>query len=238
MKILLTGSSQGIGKAIYEKLITEHEVYTINRCDCGDNNFLCDLSDIAAVTALCKDIGKENWDVLINNAGGSFPCAFENLTASDVQNRLNLNFVAPVLLMQVVLPKMKENGFGRVINISSVTAKSPVPYIHIYGAAKSALNSMTKSLSLYYMDSNICINSICPGSVDTITSVEGRKEISRLRFGNELAEVYQDNMVANNGIGRMLQPIEIANMVEFLLSSSANCITGQTINVCGNMEMN
>ena len=238
MKILLTGSTQGIGKAIFDRLCNKHEVYTINRRSSNCNEYICDLSDIDAVNNLCNEISNESWDVLINNAGGSFPCEFEKLTPNDIQDRINLNFIAPLLIMQAVLPKMKSNGFGRIINISSVTSKSPVPYLHVYGAAKSALDSLTKSLSLYYSNMNICINSICPGSVNTDSSIIGRNEISRLRFSEEAIEEYQNNMIAENGLGRMLKPNEIADMVEFLLSSAGECITGQTINVCGNMEMN
>lgn len=238
MKILLTGSTQGIGEAIYNTLKIKHDITVINRRSCSDKEIICDLSDIEAVKQLCCRIASEEWDVLINNAGGSFPIKFECLSVEDIHRIMDLNFTAPVMLMQAVLPHMENKRFGRIINISSVTAKSPVPYLHIYSAAKSALNSLTQSLSLYYAEKNICINSICPGSVRTQSSIEGRQEISRLKNEESDLNNYQEEMIHTNGIGHLLEPTDIANFVEYLLSDGGNCIMGQTINICGNMELN
>lgn len=235
MKLLITGTTRGIGKSIYDILKKEHDVYTVNRHP-DTSTYNCDLSDLDAVEKLCEDIRKEEFDIIINNAGGSFPVPFESLSRNDIIERINLNFIAPVLIMQAVLPGMKQRGYGRIINISSVTAKTPVPYLHIYGAAKSALDSLTKSLSIYYSGCNICINSICPGCVETESSVEGRLEISRLR--GESAELYQKKLIGLTGLNRMLMPEEISDLVKFLLCPSGDCISGQVINICGTMEIN
>lgn len=235
MKILLTGSTRGIGKAIYDALKDEHDVWVIDRHEVR-RGYCCDLSKLDSVTALCETIKDEKFDAVINNAGGSYPIAFEKLTLEDVVERMNLNFLSPVLIMQAVLPGMKDRKFGKIINISSVTAKTPVPYLHVYSAAKSALDSMTRSLAVYYADCNVCINSILPGSVDTQSSVEGRKVISELRGCSD--EEYQDAMISNNGLGRLVRTDEVAQMVVYLLSDGGNCITGQRFNLCGNMEMN
>ncbi len=238
MNILITGTTQGIGREIKNTLIrdnTENTVYTVNRRDTGKNNFLYDLSDLEQVSQLCKVISGCSIDILINNAGGSEPLQFEDLTADEITYRMNLNFVSPVLLMQAVLPHMQSNHFGRIINISSVTGKTPVPYLHIYGAAKAALDNVVKSTAMYYGDLGITINCICPGSVKTNTAEINRKKISVLHGMFE--DEYQFEMQKKNGIGRMLDPKDVASVVRFLVSPGAGSINGQSINVCGTMEV-
>ena len=236
MKILITGSSQGIGKKIFEDLKEQNEVYTINRTDTGKNNFICDLSNLQEVQHLCNQLRNYHFDVLINNAGGSYPKKFEDLTVEDITKRINLNFISPLLIIQSVVEKMKINKFGRIINISSVAAKTPVPYLHIYSSAKSALNSLTKSLAKCYKNLNITINSICPGAVETNSSIEGRKVISK--FNNMEMDEYQLSMINSTGLGRLLDCSEISNFVQFLISDKGSCFNGQSFNICGLMEVN
>lgn len=236
MKILITGSTQGIGKQIYDDLKENNEVFTINRKKLGENNFVCDLTNLQEVENLCKQLKKHDFDVLINNAGGSYPKRFEDLSVEDIVDRVNLNFISPLLIIQSVIENMKTKKFGRIINISSVTAKTPVPYLHIYSSAKSALNSLSESLAKYYTGMNITINSICPGAVATNSSIEGRKVISKLK--NMQLDDYQANMVNSTGLGRLLSTNEISNFVQYLISDKGTCFNGQSFNVCGLMEVN
>lgn len=236
MRILLTGTTQGIGKVLEDRLSIKHQIITVNRREYrSSNNIICDLSDLEQVELLCQKIKKLKIDALINNAGGSTPISFEELSTHDITKRMNLNFVAPVMIMQAVIPYMKKQGSGRIINISSTTAKTPVPYIHIYGAAKAALDNIVKSTALYYAETGILINSILPGAVRTDTANENRQILSKLH-GDE-KESYQNTLESATGLGRMVEPEEIADIVEFLLSEKSRCIYGQTINTCGIMEV-
>lgn len=236
MRILLTGTTQGIGRTIEQRLVLEHDVFTVNRRSCSSkNNLICDLTDLKQVELLCEKIKGMEFDALINNAGGSSPIPFEKLTTQDIIERVNLNFIAPVMIMQAVLPIMKQKGAGRIINISSTTSKTPVPYIHIYGAAKAALDNFMRSAAIYYAETGVLINSVCPGAVQTDTATENRKILSKLN-GNE-SETYQNNLVSATGLGRLIAPEDIANIIEFLLSEKSRCIFGQAINTCGIMEV-
>lgn len=238
MNILITGTTQGIGRELTDRLRANrtHKVYTVNRREVTDEyNIVCDLSKIKQVDELCKRIGRLQIDVLINNAGGSFPKAFGDLTSDDIVERMNLNYVAPVLLMKAVIPHMLEQRYGQIINISSVTAKTPVPFLHIYGAAKAALDNTMRSTAVYYSNSGIRINNICPGSVNTYNAVINRGIISNLH-GKGSCE-YQDEMEESNGLGRMIQPEEIVDVIMFMLSDASSAVNGQSINVCGTMEV-
>ena len=234
MKILITGTTRGIGKSIFEQLSYGNDVYTINKSAAeSEKNYLCDLSDLKALADILPMLQSIQPDILINNAGGAEPRDFEQISASEAESCMRLNFLAPAMIMQALLPEMKNKRFGRIVNISSVTSKTPAQYLPFYGAAKAALDNLAKGLAPIYGPFGITINNICPGAVSTETAITQREKISRLH-GLEKAE-YQSRMAAGNGIMRMVRPEEIADAVRFLISSSA--ITGQTLNVCGTMEV-
>lgn len=90
-------------------------------------------------------------------------------------------------------------------------------------------------MAVAYGNSGITINCICPGGINTKTSIENRKKMAVL---NGLTDNYYNNeMKSKNGLGRMINPCEIVRIIEYLLSDSANVISGQTINVCGTREV-
>lgn len=236
--ILITGTTKGIGKAIVELLKEDYYIIGINRNrdDAVSENIICDLYDVKRVQDMCAYIEKYNIDVLINNAGGSKPCKFDELSLEQITNDINLNFVSPILLMKAVIIGMQKREYGRIINISSISAKTATPYLHTYSAAKSALDSMTNSCAVVFGEHNITINSICPGAVDTESSVSGRKIISKYK-GLE-SEQYQKIMIKGTGLNRMVRADEVASLVSFLLSDQAAAISGQRFNICGTLEMN
>ena len=141
-------------------------------------------------------------DVLLNNAGGAEPQSFEKIEVDELVRCTNLNYHAPVLLMQAVLVGMKTRSYGRIINVSSIASKSPRALIPHYGAAKSALEKFSSSMAVAYGENGITINCICPGGVNTETSLKNRKQMASIS-GKE--ENYYNNMVAlGNGLGRMI----------------------------------
>lgn len=233
---LITGTTQGIGKAIKKSMKDNYYIIAINRKsdDSVDENIICDLSRKEEIERISKEIQKCHIDILINNAGGSLPCKFSDLKLETIIKDINLNFIAPTLLMQGVLPGMIRKGYGKILNISSISAKAPTPYLHIYSAAKSALDSLTISCAKEYGERNISINSICPGAVDTPVSIKGRQQISVYKEMNR--EDYQKSMIKATGLGRMVSTEEVADLVSFLISDKASAISGQTINICGTLE--
>ncbi len=236
--LIITGTTNGIGKAIVQRLKGEFYIIAINRRNdnCVDENIICDLSNIDAVVSLCNDLSQYKVDVLINNAGGSYPCTFTDISFDNAISDINLNFVSPMLLMQSIIKGMLVQGYGNIVNISSISSKAPTPYLHIYSAAKSALDSLTKSCAIAYGNNNITINSVCPGAVDTAMSIEGRKRLSKFHGLSE--DRYQQLMIEGAGIGRMIHCEEVAHLVSFLISEETRAISGQSINICGTLEVN
>jgi short-subunit dehydrogenase len=134
MKILITGTSSGIGKAIALKLISEqHEVYGISRTSADINSsffheYLLDLTNIGALENLVKQLNKEiSFDVLINNAGCGYYGLHEELNTAKIHEMITTNLEVPMVLCNLLMRTLKSNG-GCIINISSVTAKQHNPH--------------------------------------------------------------------------------------------------------------
>lgn len=234
-KMLLTGTTQGIGRAIYDRFSDRYDIYTVNRRDFPGTNYVCDLFELAEVEQLCQILLGNSFDILINNAGGGEPVIFSELSVKMLENCTNLNYHAPVLLMQAVLEGMKIRGYGRIVNISSIASKSPRELIPHYGAAKAALEFFSKSMAVCYGGCNITINCVCPGGVETSTSLHNREQMAILQ--GKPPNYYNSSFEAANGLGRMVTKEEVVDLVEFLISDRAEAISGQSINICGTKEV-
>ncbi len=233
--MLITGTTQGIGNALYEYYKDKYNIVTINRRFFEGNNIVCDLSKINEIEKVANQLKSKKIDFLINNAGGASPKLFNQLHADELIQCTNLNYHAPVLLMQAVLEGMKERKYGRIVNISSIASKSPRPLIPHYGAVKSALEKFSSSLAVAYGDNGITINCICPGGVSTETSLKNRKQMAHI-LGKE-ENYYNDMMASGNGLGRMVDVHEVVNLIDFLISENALAISGQVYNICGVKEV-
>lgn len=233
--MLITGTTQGIGNALYEYYKDKYNIVTINRRFFEGNNIVCDLSKINEIEKVANQLKSKKIDFLINNAGGASPKLFNQLHADELIQCTNLNYHAPVLLMQAVLEGMKERKYGRIVNISSIASKSPRPLIPHYGAVKSALEKFSLSLAVAYGDNGITINCICPGGVSTETSLKNRKQMAHI-LGKE-ENYYNDMMASGNGLGRMVDVHEVVNLIDFLISENALAISGQVYNICGVKEV-
>ena len=233
--MLITGTTQGIGNALYEYYKDKYNIVTINRRFFEGNNIVCDLSKINEIEKVVNQLKGKKIDFLINNAGGAAPKLFNQLQADELIQCTNLNYHAPVLLMQAVLEGMKERKYGRIVNISSIASKAPRPLIPHYGAAKSALEKFSSSLAVAYGDNGITINCICPGGVSTETSLKSRKQMAHI-LGKE-ENYYNDMMASGNGLGRMVDVHEVVDLIDFLISENAQAISGQVYNICGVKEV-
>lgn len=233
--MLITGTTQGIGNALYIYYKNRYNVITINRRSFEGNNIICDLSRISEIEKVTDELKGIKIDHLINNAGGAEPRVFSQLQVDELIQCTNLNYHAPVLLMQAVLEGMKSRKYGRIVNISSIASKSPRSLIPHYGAAKSALERFSSSMAVAYRDNGITINCICPGGVYTETSLKNRKQMAHI-LGKE-ENYYNDMMASGNGIGRMIRVDEIVNLIDFLISENAQAISGQVYNICGIKEV-
>lgn len=177
--ILITGSSDGIGAKIAEVLATNNNVFITGR----DKNKLKklsekinakgylngDLLDYDFADKLYKSAKNElgHIDILINNAGIYIWSEIENTSVDQIEKSFKLNLEIPSFLSTLVVPDMKKNKYGRIINIGSISAIIGEKNASIYSASKAGLIGLTKSLALELADYNINVNQINPGWVKT-----------------------------------------------------------------------
>ena len=211
---LVTGASGGIGKSIKESLINEQiEVISPSRSE-------LDLSSSESINDFLTNLSK-SIDILVNNAGILKVGKHNELSSSDFQEILQVNVIAPFVLMSKLSDSMKENKFGRIVNISSIWSQVSREGRSIYSASKAAVDSLTRSFALELSSYNILVNSIAPGYVNT----------ELIKKNNSQTEL--DSIKKNIPLERFAEPSEIANLVTFLCSEKNSYITGQVITIDG-----
>lgn len=226
-KILITGSSSGIGKVTSKKLLeANYQVFQTGRRQIDDKNYLSvDLSSLDNVKKL-YDYVKENFgeiDVLINNAGGYLYSPIEKTSKEDIISLFNANFLSHYYLTSLVVSDMKKNNWGRIINIASISGVVGESYASLYSASKSAYYGFSKALALELAQNNITVNSISPGWVETPLADNALDEIEK----EETKEIIPQK--------RFVEPVEIANLIKYLISEDSKGITGQNINLCAGL---
>lgn len=183
-KMLITGASRGIGKAIalhfakkgYELVLvsrSEEELKAVAlQCkSLGTKAYylLADFSDIAKVKEVIEDIQKTFPSItnLVLNAGISTSLTFEDNTLENIQRELNINYIAPLTIIKEYIPTLKNAGGGNIICISSFGALIPFPGNSSYAASKAALYSLCTSLKMELEPYNIHVGCVLPGSTKT-----------------------------------------------------------------------
>jgi 2-hydroxycyclohexanecarboxyl-CoA dehydrogenase len=225
---VVTGGGSGIGAAVAQRLRADGlSVATIDlKPPESELSFTADVTDRAQVDAALSDIRGQLGPVtvLVNAAGLDGFKRFTNLTFEDWQRVINVNLHGVFHMIQAVLPDMLEEGWGRIVNISSSSTHSGTAYMSNYVAAKSAVNGLTKSLALEYGPSGVTVNAVPPGFIDTpmLRSAEAQ---------GFLGDVEQN--IARTPVRRMGRPEDIAAACAFLVSEEAGYITGQILGVNG-----
>ena len=225
---VVTGGGSGIGLAIAQRLRADGlNVASIDlRPSEADFAFTADVTDRsqldAALSAIRTQLGPVT--VLVNAAGLDGFKRFNQITFEDWQRVIDVNLNGVFHTIQAVLPDMVEAGWGRIVNISSSSTHSGVPYMAHYVAAKSAVNGLTKSLALEYGPSGITVNAVPPGFIDT-------PMLRNAESQGFLGDVEQN--IARTPVRRMGKPEDIAAACAFLVSEEAGYITGQILGVNG-----
>lgn len=233
--VLITGASRGIGKAVAQKLSkdgyrvlinynkSKQEAETLAE-QLSTKAYQADVSNFDEVRQMFEKIKSEfgSIDILINNAGISSVSLFQDLTYEKWTELFNTNVGGCFNTIHFALPDMIEKKSGVILNVSSIWGSHGASCEVAYSATKGAIESLTKSLALELAPSNIRVNAIAPGVVNT-----------------EMMSCYTDEdmkyICENIPMMRMAEPNEIANLVSFLVSDDNSYMTGQIISINGGM---
>jgi NAD(P)-dependent dehydrogenase (short-subunit alcohol dehydrogenase family) len=220
--VLVTGGAQGIGRAIVELARARGAVVGVIDLDevPGDEHaVIADVSDAAdvrrAVETLTGRLGPAS--ILVNNAGRNIYGSPVTLTEREWDDFFAVDLKAAWLCSQAVLPGMLERGKGSIVNVASLHGRLTQKGMFPYAAAKSGLIGLTRSMALEVAETGVRVNAVSPGYV--------RTEIVRRHF-EALPPGAEDDVVATQPLGRMAEPVEVAEIVCFLASGAASFVTG------------
>ena len=239
--IIITGASGGIGSAIACSLAEKNTnlvlVYHTNKkavdelkkklsTKCNVMLCKCDLTSEEEVEKMVNSAIKKfsKIDCLINCAGISQFKQIQDISTQDYVQIMNNNFLSSLLTTKFVSKNMISNKYGKIINISSMWGVVGASMESLYSASKGAINTLTLSLAKELGPSNITVNAICPGLIDT-------------KMNNCLNEDDKLAIVESTPLGRIGKPEDVANLVKFLTSDKASFITGQIITIDGGLTL-
>lgn len=232
---LITGASHGIGRACAEKfakegyrlaLVGAHDreaLRTLEQelaptdCFCS----LTDVSDAKQTELLCQDVLKRfgRIDCLVNNAGISYVGLLTDMSIEEWDALLRTNLSSMFYLCRHVIPDMVSRKQGKIINLSSVWGNVGASCEVAYSASKGGINAFTKALAKELAPSNIQVNAVAPGAVDTRMNAFLEAEEKRM-------------LLEEIPVGRMASPEEIAELI-FSLATAGPYLTGQVITMDG-----
>lgn len=237
--VIVTGGVGEIGSAIARRLVEEDAKVVI--ADIADGSDLeAELNDIGEAKYVKTDVGSEEdtqrmaeeavdafgrIDVLLNNAGIYTGKPFEEITLEDWRKRMNVNLEGPFLCTKAVLPAMKEQGKGKIINMGSDTVWMGTPGMTHYVASKGGLLGMTRALANELGPLGITTVYVTPTLLDT----PGTREA--------FAQEHFDYVVGHTPIGKFEKPEDITGLITFLCSDEAEWINGAAINIGGGISM-
>jgi len=252
--VLVTGASRGIGRAIALSLAARGAKLAISarrelplhsvKKEIEDGGatckmVACDLTNEDEIRRGFEEVSAAlgKIDVLINNAGMITVQSTDETSDQAWNEILKVNLGAALTLSELALKDMTGSGWGRIINISSISGSIGEAFAIAYAVSKAALNGVTSSLALEAARFGVTVNAICPGWVDT--------DMAREQLTNEkwckLTGISLEDSIETARLSspqeRFIQPEEVADLVSFLCSNRAKSITGQCITVCGGLSL-
>jgi NAD(P)-dependent dehydrogenase (short-subunit alcohol dehydrogenase family) len=238
--VIITGSARGIGAACM-RVFAQHEYAAVGldilaegqavaeqiRAEAGEALFLqCDVANEKQVAACVSQVVEKygHIDVLVNNAGIVLVKPFDQITWEEFRRTTEINLGGHFLLCKYVLPHMKKQKSGVIVNMGSVSGHVGQTDHVMYGATKGAIIAMTRALAWELAPYNIRVNSISPGSVDT-PMLRGDIDLESKRTGLPF-EAVKEQREAEQAFKRWADPAEIAEPIYFLASQGASFVTG------------
>lgn len=192
-------------------------------------------SDVQNMVATALEL-RGRIDVLVNNAGIAGPTVpIADLGPEDWHRVLDSNLTSCYLCCHAVVPHMIRQRFGRIINISSISGKRPLPFRAAYCAAKIGIIGLTRTLASELGPYNITVNAICPGSVagERIEQVIAGQAKAR----NLPIEQVTEEFLASSPLRRLVAPKDVASMATYLAGATGDAITGEDVNVTAGVVM-
>lgn len=246
---VITGASQGIGRATAESFAAEGCKLaicsrTLQSIEAAADDIrkkygvevlaqALDVRDAEQVKKFIADVvGKSGKvDICVANAGGPPAKGFLATTQEDWQKALDQNFLSAVYLAQQVIPHMQKQKWGRFITLTSITTKQPVNDLVLSNAARMAVVGLVKSLANEFGKDGILVNNVAPG----YTATDRLKELAKTRSAsqNKSEKEIFDAWAVDAPLKRVAEPREVADTIVWLASERASFITGQTVLVDG-----
>jgi 3-oxoacyl-[acyl-carrier protein] reductase len=238
-KAIVCASSRGLGRACATSLAGEGVAVTIN----GRDQTVLDAAAVAIremsgseVTAVAADVTTEEGrqalltacpepDILINNAGGPPPGDFRKWSREDWIDGLTANMLTPIELIKATVDPMIQRGFGRIVNITSSSTKTPIPELGISNGARTGLAGFLAGIARQTVRHNVTINCLLPGPFDT-DRLRGNITF-RAKQAGQTAAAMAAAMADINPAGRFGDPAAFGAACAFLCSAQAGFVTGQ-----------
>ena len=246
--VLVTGAGQSVGRSMAEKFLARGD--KVHICDLdprlleqtlaanpGLTGTVCDVGAEAAVERLFDEaLGRlGHLDVLVNTVGISGPRGpIESLSLADWRATMAANLDSMFLTIRKAVPGMKRRRHGAIVNFSTGSTKTVMPFRTPYNASKAGVEGLTRTLARELGPDNIRVNAVLPGAIDNQRFTNVITRIAE-QSGRSVAEVEAEQLQFIS-MRTKIQPAEIADMVLFLCSDAARHISGQLIGVDGNIE--
>lgn len=249
--IIVTGSTSGIGFGIASRFakdgaklvingIADDELVTktsIELKKLGASDVLfdgADLSKPADIEKMFQNISSRynNIDILVNNAGIQFVSPVEDFPADKWEAIIRTDLIASFYMIKNVIPIMKKQKWGRIVNIASAHAIVASPFKSAYVAAKHGLLGLTKSVALEVAEDGITVNAICPGYVNTAL-VQNQIANTAKATGTTQDDVMKNVILAAQATKKFVEIEEVADLVYYLCSNSSSSITGASLLIDG-----
>ena len=236
-KILITGATGGIGKALVKKFVslegnvlatgTKTEKLNALKKEFPNINILkFDISDHSKIEEFIENTSSQltGLDVLVNNAGINMDNLSLRMKDEEWKKVIDVNLGATFFLCKYAIKKMLKNKYGRIVNITSIVGHTGNLGQANYSASKAAIIGMSKSLAIEYAKKNITINCVSPGFIQS-------------NMTDKIVESIKAVLTSRIPMSKLGTGEDVSNTVAFLSSDAASYITGQTLHVNGGMYM-